>query len=182
MTSEGNRTPNAYSLAQCLQRERERLQWQQQINRGQNILPVSAVSMTMTPNACSLAQCQQHKCERQQQQQERGQSTSTINEVLQFSNAFSLGQCLQSISKSQGQSVPHVGLYLCLPVFAWAAICSSFTCDITSKHQNSPSWRHCRICNYKYCVPILHVNINCDWFVRSLNKIRSQKWCYIDIL
>ena len=119
MTSEVNQTCNAWFLAQHLQLKHERLQQQQQnINRGQNIQPVSATSMTMTPNACSLAQCQWSKCERQQQQHERGQSTPTINEVPQISNACSLGQHLWSISKSQGQSVCHVGHYLHFLVLA----------------------------------------------------------------
>ena len=119
MTSEVNQTPNTQFLAPCLQHEHERRQWQQQnVERGQNIQPVSAVSMTMTPNARFLAQRQQSKCERKQQLQERGQSTPTINEVPQISNACPLAQCLQSISKSQGQSVCHVGLYLCFPVLA----------------------------------------------------------------
>ena len=129
-TSEVNQTPNTHSLAQCLWRKHERLQQQQQnIDKGQNILPVSAVSTTMTPIVRSLAQHQRHKCERQQQQQQRGQSTPIINEVPQISNARSLGQCLWSISKSQGQSVCHVGLYLSLlsSFCTWAPICSSFT-------------------------------------------------------
>ena len=52
-----------------------------------------------------------------------------INEVPLISNACSLGQCLPSISKSQGQSVHHVGLYLSLltSFCTWVAIHSSFT-------------------------------------------------------
>ena len=109
-TSEVNHTPNARSLAQCLRRERERLQRQQQnVDSGQNIPSVSAVSTTMiseaaqTPNARSLAQRQRRECERQQRQQERGQSTLTINEVPPISNARFLGHRLRREDERQQQ-------------------------------------------------------------------------------
>ena len=97
MISEVNQTPNTCSLAQCLWRECEWLQRQQQnIDRGQNIPPVSALSMTMTDEVAE---------------------TPTINQVLQISNACgpsvnlkaSLSTMLDSISASQ---FLHMGSYM----------------------------------------------------------------------